>query len=229
MKLGTYVEVLNYVDNTKTAGEYYAKLGLKAVADDVYGDGRYHLRLVKGDGDNPTLRYYGCDIDALKASGLDIKDNKLSSPQGVQIEFSEDAPPLTLPHDDVTIAPETTRLGKFGELSIFVEDLEIEGKFWEQSGYRVLGNKYSEPMPWGIWTDDLFLIGIHQYSMVEPFSITYFRPDMKDINHALADEGFQVEAFMENPNEGTLTYATLMTPYGIKFYLFTGDISKANP
>jgi hypothetical protein len=154
MKLGTYIEVLNYVDNTKTAGEYYTKLSLKSVADDVYSDGRYHLRLVQGDGDNPTLRYYGCDMDALKSSGLDIKNNMLSSPQGVQIELTSDAPPLTLPHDDVTVAPETTRLGKFGELSIFVDDLEAEGAFWEQCGYQVLGNKYSEPMPWGIWTDD---------------------------------------------------------------------------
>jgi hypothetical protein len=65
--------------------------------------------------------------------------------------------------------------------------------------------------------------------MVEPFSITYFHPDMTNINQTLVDEGFQLEAFMENPDDNTLTHATLMTPYGIKFYLFTGDISQANP
>ena len=229
MKLGTYVEVLNYVDDTKSAGEYYAKLGLNKIADDVYSDGRYHLRLIKGDGANPTLRYYGSDIVALKASGLAINDNKLTSPQGVQIELTSDAPPLKLPHDNVAVAPETTRLGKFGELSVFVDDLDVEGAFWESCGYRVLGYKYTDPMPWGIWLDDMYLIGIHQYGMVEPFSITYFHPDMKDINNTLVAEGFTLEAFMENPDDSSLEHATLMTPYNIKFYLFTGDISEANP
>ena len=35
MKLGTYVELLNYVDDTVAAGAYYSKLGLVAVGDDV--------------------------------------------------------------------------------------------------------------------------------------------------------------------------------------------------
>ena len=199
------------------------------MADDVFSDGRYHFRLVKGDGANPTLRYYGSDIKALKASGLDIKDNTLTSPQGVKIELTSDVPPLKLPHDNVATAPETTRLGKFGELSIFVDDLEVEGAFWEKCGYRVLGTKHAEPMPWGIWLDDMYLIGIHQYGMVEPFSLTYFRPDMKDINTTLVEEGFKLESFMESPDDNSLEHATLMTPYGIKFYLFTGDISEANP
>lgn len=229
MKLGTYVEVVNYVDDPKTAGDYYAKLGLKSVADHVYTDGRYHLRIEKGGGATPTLRYYGCDVEALKASGLDIKDNKLSSPEGVPIELVSDSAPLNLPHKNVTIAPDTTRLGKFGELSIFVNDLDVEGAFWESCGYDVLGQKHADPMPWGIWTDNMFLIGIHQYGMEEPFSITHFDPNMKDINQALMDEGFAIEAFMENPDDNTFTHATLMTPYGLKYYLFTGDISAANP
>ena len=218
MKLGTYVEVINYVDDTKAAGEYYAKLGLNALGDDVYGDGRYHLRLVQGNGENPTLRYYGCD-----------KNDKISSPEGVQIELTTDTPPLKLPHDDIAFAPETTRLGKFGELSVMVDDLEVEAKFWEDCGYTTLG-KYTEPMAWGIWSDDMFLIGIHQYEgSEEPFAITYFRPEMKDINENLADEGFELGAFTEEPSDDSLTHATLMSPYGIKFYLFTGDISKAKP
>ena len=61
MKLGTYVEVLNYVDDTVAAGAYYSKLGLVAVGDDVYTDGRYHLHLLTGEGENPSLRYYGSD------------------------------------------------------------------------------------------------------------------------------------------------------------------------
>lgn len=222
MKLGTYVEMVNFVndaDDLNAAGEYYLKLGLKSVVNDVYTDGRYHLRLEQGEGKTPTLRYYGSD-----------KNETLTSPEGVQIETRTDEPPMMLPHDDVTVAPDTTRLGKFGELSVFVNDLEVEGAFWEKHGYKVLGNKHSDPMPWGIWTDDLFLIGIHQYGMEEPFSITHFDPNMKDINKALMEEGFELVPFMEdNSKEGEIEHATLMSPYGLKFYLFTGDISKANP
>lgn len=228
MKLGTYVEVLNFVDDTAAAGAYYSKLGLVAAADDVYTDGRYHLHLLNGEGENPSLRYFGSDIEALQASGLEISDNTLTSPAGVKILLDPAPPPRQLPHDGVAKAPDITRLGKFGELSVMTDDLETEGAFWEAAGYETLG-KYTQPMPWGIWCDDLYLIGIHQYGMIEPFSITHFDPDMKAVNEALVEEGFELGAFMDSGDAKDLSHATLMTPYGIKFYLFTGDISEAKP
>ena len=100
------------------------------------------------------------------------------------------------------------------------DDLETEGAFWEAAGYETLG-KYTEPMPLGIWCDEMYLIGIHQYGMIEPFSITHFDPNMKDVNSNLVEEGFELEPFMDSPDDSDLTHATLMTPYGIKFYLFT--------
>ena len=175
MKLGTYVEVLNYVDDSAAAGAYYSKLGLVAVGDDVYTDGRYHLRLLIGEGENPSLRYYGSELDALKESGLELVDNTLTSPAGVKILLDAAPAPRQLPHDSVAKAPDITRLGKFGELSVMTDDLESEGAFWESAGYETLG-KYTEPMPWGIWCDEMYLIGIHQYGMIEPFSITHFDP-----------------------------------------------------
>ncbi len=228
MKLGNYVEVLNYVHNTDAAGEYYSKLGLVAVGDDVYTDGRYHLHLLQGEGENPSLRYYGSDIDALAASGLEVADNALTSPTGVKILLAAGPAPRQLPHEGVAKAPDITRLGKFGELSVMTDDLEREAAFWEAAGYDTLG-KYSEPMPWGIWSDDIYLIGIHQYGMIEPFSITHFDPNMKAVNEQLVAEGFELGAFMDSGDDSDLSHATLMTPYGIKFYLFTGDISEAKP
>ena len=228
MKLGTYVELLNYVDDTVAAGAYYSKLGLVAVGDDVYTDGRYHLHLLTGEGENPSLRYYGSELDALKESGLELVDNTLTSPTGVKILLDAAPAPRQLPHDSVAKAPDITRLGKFGELSVMTDDLETEAAFWEAAGYETLG-KYTEPMPWGIWCDEMYLIGIHQYGMIEPFSITHFDPNMKDVNAKLVEQGFELEPFMDSPDESDLTHATLMTPYGIKFYLFTGDISEAKP
>lgn len=228
MKLGTYVETLNYVEDRAAAGAYYQKLGLVAVERDVYTDGRYHLHVLEGAGENPSLRYFGSDIAALAASGLDIANQSLTSPAGVKILLDAAPAPRGLPHDGVAKAPDITRLGKFGELSVMTDDLETEAAFWQAAGYTTLG-KYSQPMPWGIWCDELYLIGIHQYGMIEPFSITHFAPNMKDVNAQLVAEGFQLEPFMDGGAEDDLSHATLMTPFGIKFYLFTGDISEAKP
>ena len=228
MKLGSYVETLNYVADTAAAGAYYEKLGLQQAGDDVYTDGRYHLRLLAGDGENPTLRYFGSDIAALRASGLDIVDDRLISPTGLHVLLDASPPPRQLPHDNIAKAPDITRLGKFGELSIMTDDLETEAAFWEAAGYVTLG-KYDQPMPWGIWHDDMYLIGIHQYGKVDTFCITHFAPDMKDVNTRLIEEGFELDAFMDGLDPDDLSHRTLTTPWGIKFYLFTGDISEAKP
>ncbi len=228
MKLGTYVEILHYVDDTMAAGAYYQKLGLVALGADVYTDGRYHLHLLRGSGANPSLRYFGSDIAALKAGGLAIEHDRLISPAGINILLSDEAPPRQLPHDNVAKAQDITRLGKFGELSAFIPDLEVEAAFWEAAGYEALG-KYAQPQPWGIWLDQRFLIGLHQEDVDEPFAICHFSPDMKSVNADLVAEGFQLMPFDSGGDPADLTYQKLLTPYGLMFYLFTGDISDASP
>ena len=228
MKLGSYVEILHYVDDTVAAGAYYEKLGLVPLGEDVYTEGRYHLHLLRGAGENPSLRYYGSDIAGLKASGLDIQDDSLLSPAGIRILLSSEAPPRALPHDNVAQAQDSARLGKFGELSAMIPDLEVECAFWEAVGYDVLG-KYAEPSPWGIWLDQLMLIGLHQDDIDEPFAICHFNPEMKQVNADLVAEGFDLQPFDDSSEPDDLTYQRLMTPYGLLFYLFTGDISEAKP
>ncbi|MEL6408470.1 MAG: hypothetical protein AAFR81_29150 [Chloroflexota bacterium] len=228
MSLGTYVEIINYVEDTAEAGAYFAKLGLNKVAKDVYTDGRYHLRIEKGTGDNPTLRYYGSDLDAIKQAGLTTTDNTLTSPQGLTIELRTEEAPLALPHTDIMLAPDTTRLGKFDELTSFVADLETERAFWEKCGFTT-GGVMTEPYNWGIWSDDKMLIGIHEQDLNVPFAITHFKPNIKATNDALKAEGFAVQAIKNAEGKSDLTYATLTTPSGIEFYLFDGDITKENP
>ena len=229
MKLGSYVEILHYVDEPTEAGDYYQRLGLVALGDHVYTDGRYHLHLVQGEGSNPSLRYYGSDIDAHKAGGLDFTDDRLISPAGINILLSSEAPPRELPHDNVAKAPDITRLGKFGEVSAFIPDINVECAFWEAAGYNTLG-RYEQPSPWGIWQDRLMLIGLHQEAdSDEPFAICHFSPDMKEVNGQLKAEGFDLQPFDTSGDPDDLTWQKLMTPYRLMFYLFTGDISEAQP
>lgn len=230
MKLGTYVEILHYIqaDDMDDARVYYQKLGLVALGDDVVTDGRYHLRLLPGIGPNPSLRYFGSDIEALKAGGLHIIDDRLISPAGLNILLSADAPPRQLPHDNVARAADITRLGKFGEVSAFIPDIHVECAFWEAAGYETLG-RYEQPSPWGIWQDKLMLIGLHQDDVDEPFAICHFSPDMKAVNGQLQAEGFDLQPFDAGDDPDDLSWRKLMTPFGLMFYLFTGDISDAQP
>ena len=228
MKLGTYVEILHYVDDIAAARDYYQRLGLVALGDDVYTDGRYHLHLIAGEGSNLSLRYFGSDIDALQAAGLDVADDRLISPAGVNILLSSEPPPRELPHDNVARAPDVTRLGKFGEISAMIPDINVECAFWEAAGYETLG-RYEQPTPWGIWLDQLMLIGLHQDDVDEPFAICHFSPDMKEVNGQLKAEGFDLQPFDSNSAPDDLSWQRLMTPFGLLFYLFTGDISEAQP
>ena len=218
MALGPYVEILHYVDDLSAAGDYYQRLGLVALGDDVYTDGRYHLHLLAGSVAPVSLRYYGC-----------ANDGEMASPAGIRIHLSSQPPPRRLPHDDTIVrAPDITRLGKFGELSAMIPDLEVECAFWEAAGYAALG-KYTEPQPWGIWSDQLFLIGLHQSESEDGFAICHFAPDMKAVNAQLLAEGFDLQPFETGLPPKDLSYRKLLTPYGQLFYLFTGDISEAKP
>jgi len=227
MPLGSYVEVLHYVPQLAEAGAYYEKLGLVALGDAVYTDGRYHLQLIEGSARNPSLRYFGTDLAALAESGLKLGDGALESPAGIRIQLCAAPAPRALPHDNIATAPDITRLGKFGELSAFIPDLKVEAAFWEQAGYSALG-QYQQPSPWGIWHDRLFLIGLHEQDIDEPFALCHFRPDMAQINRELLAEGFDLQPF-DGSDPEDLSYRKLMTPYGLLFYLFTGDISDAQP
>ena len=70
---------------------------------------------------------------------------------------------------------------------------------------------------------------MHQDDVDEPFAICHFAPDMKAVNADLLAEGFDLQPFDSSTLPEDLTYQKLMTPYGILFYLFTGDISEAQP
>lgn len=217
MALGTYVEILHYVDDLSAAGDYYQRLGLVALGDDVYTDGRYHLHLLAGSAAPTSLRYFGCD-----------SDGAMTSPAGITIQMSSEPPPRSLTHANIARAPDITRLGKFGELSAMIPDLEVECAFWEAAGYTTLG-KYTAPQPWGIWCDKLFLIGLHQTESDDGFAICHFAPDMKEVNAQLLEEGFDLQPFETGLPPDDLSYRKLLTPYGQLFYLFTGDISEAKP
>ena len=54
-----------------------------------------------------------------------------------------------------------SKCGKFGEFSINVDNFQEAADFWSQLGFDSTYQS-KEPYPWGIFTDGMIILGIHQ-------------------------------------------------------------------
>jgi catechol 2,3-dioxygenase-like lactoylglutathione lyase family enzyme len=217
MKLGNYVEVRIAVDELAGALALLEKVGMKKVADTVVTDGGLNIGLQTEPLAQPTLVYYGAD-----------KAETLSAPNGVQIIRKTEAAPAPMPEGDIMSRVPLSRLGKFGEYAIPTDDFEASAKFWEERGFNRL-HADNNPYPWGIFADDLTVIGLHQ---VDPASgqptfdephITYFAGDMADRIATLKGEGLQVRD-VEPLEEGQVVNAVMTGPGNQLIFLFKGEI-----
>lgn len=237
MALGTYVELIVAVEDTTAARAFYEQLGFRPVADAVVTDGSYNLRLQAGDFASPTLHYAGVDLAALRASGLALTEAgegqaRLTSPNGVPILLSAAESPVPMPPGDVRSRTPLSQLGIFGEFSIGVADLASARAFWEQLGFAA-PETYSEPYPWGIFSDDVFVVGLHQYSAAmqldpdNPISrkphLTYFATDMAD---RIADLRARGVPLVDLPSEepGPSGNARMIGPGAQPFWLFSAAL-----
>jgi catechol 2,3-dioxygenase-like lactoylglutathione lyase family enzyme len=84
-------------------------------------------------------------------------------------------------------------LGKFGEFTVVVSDLEESIEWYESVGFELNG-KYASPYLWAILTDGKMLLGLHQTN--EPWynqvAITYFSMEAKSIIEDLQAKGIEV-------------------------------------
>jgi catechol 2,3-dioxygenase-like lactoylglutathione lyase family enzyme len=217
MKLGTYVEVRIAVDDMAAALAWLEQVGMKKVADTVVTDGGLNIGLQTEPLTQPTLVYYGAD-----------KVETLNAPNNVQIVRKAETAPAPMPEGDIMSRQPVSRLGKFGEYAIPTGDFEASAKFWEAHGFNRL-HADSNPYPWGIFADDLTVIGLHQ---VDPTSgqptfdephITYFAGDMADRIATLKGEGLPVRD-VEPLEDGQVVNAVMTGPGNQPIFLFNGEI-----
>ena len=70
-----------------------------------------------------------------------------------------------------------------------------------------------DPYPWGILSDEMIVLGLHQTDEFKGPCITYFEPDMGKRIEALKGKGLEID---EN--------GILVGPAGETLFLFTGEL-----
>jgi catechol 2,3-dioxygenase-like lactoylglutathione lyase family enzyme len=228
MQLGTYVEVRSTVPDIAAALATYTRLGFKPVGDAIVTDGGLNIHLQTEPLPGPTLAYYGSDLAALRAAGVPVNDNAITDPNGVQLWLSADAAPAPMPPGGIMERQPVSRLGKFGEYAIPVDNFERSATFWKNLGFQTLHSD-TNPYPWGIFADALIVVGLHQ---VDPASgqptfstphITYFAGDMPDRIAAVKQAGLPVTDLPPEEN-GQFVHASLSGPGGQAIFMFQGEI-----
>ena len=206
----------------------FEKLGLKKVDNTVVTDGGLNIGLQQALLDGPTLAYGGSDLAAIQAIGIPVQDNRIVSPEGVQILLSAAPGRAPMPEGDIMSRQPISRMGKFGEYAIPTDNFDASGAFWKQLGFEQLHTS-TEPYPWGIFSDGLIVVGLHQ---VDPASgqpvfhephLTYFKGDMADRIAALRRDGFVITDIPPE-QDGRVVNASMTGPGGLKIFLFAGEL-----
>ena len=237
MKLGTYVEIRTVVDDLIAGLAFYEKLGFEAVGDTTLTDGCINLRLLTGSGPTPVLAYAGSDLDALRRAGLSLTPTSggamLEAPGGLQIALSPAPSLIAMPAGPPLARTPHSQLGTFGELALSVADFEQARAFWEQAGFETMHAAIS-PYPWGIVTDDLIVVGLHQNQefgmpgqrdvLTRP-TLTYFAGDMAQRIAALQADGVALDALPPVFDGQPVVNACCLAPGGQQIFLFKGEVA----
>lgn len=228
MKLGTYAEVRAAVLDIASAQSTFEKLGLKKIGSSVLTDGGLNIGLQTDTLNGPTLAYYGSDVEAVRAAGIAVNGDTITTPEGVRLTLSAQAAPAPMPEGDIMSRKPISRMGKFGEYAIPTHNFEASAAFWKSLGFEQL-HASGEPYPWGIFSDGLIVVGLHQpdpasgQPMFDEPHITYFSGDMADRIAALKNDGFAITD-VPPEYEGRVVNARMTGPGDLKIFLFHGEI-----
>ncbi|MCI0576441.1 MAG: hypothetical protein L0332_23130, partial [Chloroflexi bacterium] len=111
-----------------------------------------------------------------------------------------------------------THCGRFGELAVAVPDLAAAGDFWNRFGFATTYQS-QEPYPWGIFSDGLMVLGLHQTTEWQGLALTYFAGDMAQRIARLKEAGLVFAQEMAG-EDGVVANAILRGPDGEQFFLF---------
>ncbi|QKJ30482.1 hypothetical protein HQ865_12170 [Mucilaginibacter mali] len=166
-------------------------------------DGAIQIMLRQDKNPYIALTYYVKNMDeliaGLEADGLTIatKPNPndmvqrclIKSPDGANISLVTFVDGFTQPTGAtlLTMSPADYSkpekypnqiCGIFGEFAHPVADFDVSLSFWQKLGFKLL-TSHQMPYKWGILTDGLNIIGLHQTTDFSIPTITYFASDSK--------------------------------------------------
>jgi len=249
MRLGDVAQITIGVPNLSESLDFYQRLGFQIFAQgqDPWPwaqlfDGRNRVLLNQDGHQYVGLNYFSTAvrerIEELESMGVQFLAKTELAGQIAQAVFqdfdgcmvgliNQDAPQMPNSPD-----PPLIRCGEFGEFSVPVREFNQSAAFWGQLGFEKL-HESQEPYPWGILSDGLLVLGLHQttsYShgngsrvTFDTPTLTYFARDMGDRIAELRAEGFGFSVELSD-EEGKVITAVLKTPGGEPVFLVQGEV-----
>ena len=228
MKLGQVVQIVVGIQNLAESATFYETLGFEKLAEnDVpwpwqqLTDGQ-NLLLLNQDGNQYIgLNYFSPNVPELVAQmeGMGVEflqkqevDGRLqmaifSDSDGLMVGLINQNPDgMQLPDGEPI-----THCGKFGEFALGVADFYKASNFWQQFGFEQMYAS-SDPYPWGIFSDGMIVLGLHQTDEFGGPCMTYFAPDMPQRITKLESKGLLIEN------------GVLEAPGGETLFLFEGEV-----
>jgi hypothetical protein len=228
MRLGESCEISVSVDDVPAAAGFYAKLGYREIGTTPAGpglalfDGKVRLGLYTQSIPSPTLTYFTEDLPRTvrELAALGESACILGAAAGAELAVRDG---LTVRLVEVLEAPEPTTgdfpfpLGEFGELALPVGDLRASAAYWSRLGFRKAAGdddlRTDNPEPWGIYSDGVMMIGLHQTADFQGPHLTYFSADSAARIAALTQQGLAVE-------ETDSANAAFTAPGGVRIFVF---------
>lgn len=228
MKLGDVAQIAIGVPDLAASAAFYETLGFEKLAENnqpwpwkQYSDGQ-NLILLNQDGNQYIgLNYLSADaaerVKQVEALGVELlMKQEFDGRLHMAIFADADGLMVGLINHDPTGMPlpdglPLSHCGKFGEFALGVANFQRAARFWQQFGFAQLYAS-SDPYPWGIFSDGLVVLGLHQTEDFQGPCPTYFAPDMPKRIEQLQAEGL------------TITDGVLKAPGGETLFLFQGEI-----
>jgi hypothetical protein len=235
MKLGSAAHIIRGVTDLTATVNFYKKLGYNVLEEGkkpnkfaLFTDGIANLLVSEDNMVYTGLIYF--DEDVAK---------KVVTLEGKSIEFfwKEEKEDGTINQAMFEVIPErfginlvnhtyskeqlpsgktSVDFGKFGEFSIPVQNFEEYETKLNHLGFETKG-KYVEPYNWGILSDGIMTLGLHETKDFTENTLTYFHPRMDEILSKLDQMELNLEMWDEDNGKVT-------APDGLPIFLFKGDI-----
>jgi len=224
--LGKSVEIAITVEDSAVAVAFYERLGFKKLADDAVTDGNFNLRFKTDGSPSPTLSYYDVDFDDVRAAGIPVKATGtvavMNTIDGLRLSVNTESSDIPMPDGTPATRTPISKCGKLGEFAMKVSSYKKSSKFWQKLGFAEL-HKAEIPYTYGILSDGLIVLGLHEGMDTNEPHLTYFAGDMADRIADIQKQGVTIEA-LTPPENGKIGNAKFAGEGGEKYYLFTGEI-----
>lgn len=241
MKLGDVVQISIGVPDLAEAVAFYETLGFTQIATNQepwpwaqFSDGR-NLILLNQDGNIYTgLNYFSTNVAekvaAIEAQGVSFFHKQQHNGHIHSAIFGDSNGLMVgLINHEAAEMPHPTgfplcHCGKFGELAVAVKDFAEAAAFWQQFGFEPTHTS-NEPYPWGIFSDDKIVLGLHESAELSETSpaLTYFAPDMTERIERVRKAGISFASEMPD-EEGVVHSATLKGTGGESIFMFEGEV-----